>query len=607
METKIIEENNTGTVIIEDNASNENSAGGTQIIGETGTQIINEGGTQIIEESQPVSQEPVNSVSQVVRLNGAPLANDVEVLGYKIKNQMNTRSGEADLYLAEKNSITYVFKYYRNSHKPKSAVVEKIKNLKNPHIVKLFDYGFYNDRFFEVYEYAKAGNVNARKKDGTLKYLPLSEEELLKLCKDIVESFNEFHQAGIIHRDIKPDNFLLRNTNPLDIIIGDFGIASVMDEGEELHKTKTQHHTIGYVPREFFTADYKGIGTGIDYYALGITLWEFATGGNPFVNPKTGAARNENHIMRDTFEGRLADDLLSREPKLSPKLQKLIRGLLVTDYEKRWGYSEVTRYLNGEDVEVTETEKRKLKVSVLRQNYEDEQKLSEALWKNRKEVTFAVLSKISDALTDIYSYNAEKIQEIIQDITDKNDLEIPLLKIVCLLNPEMSYELGDGYSISNKDEIIETLESAPEVLISAFKNLESHSFVYLSLVLGNEITEKLKAMIKTETERNKKYYNMSDHMYNLKLISKAKLIIKNEPIKPFISEEYKFIRFEEIEDMVNLDEELKQIIMENVRGNIYEGDIVPWLELKTGKRIEDFNAVARTYNWEQFYKAVSAK
>ena len=87
METKIIEENNTGTVIIEDNASNENSAGGTQIIGETGTQIINEGGTQIIEESQPVPQEPVNSVSQVVRLNGVPLANDVEVLGYKIKNQ----------------------------------------------------------------------------------------------------------------------------------------------------------------------------------------------------------------------------------------------------------------------------------------------------------------------------------------------------------------------------------------------------------------------------------------------------------------------------------------------------------------------------------------
>lgn len=609
METKIIEENNTGTVIIDDNGVNGNSSGGTQIIGEIGTQIIETAETAILGDNIKSAQiEPTpDAAFQVINLNGPVLAKGVEVLGYRIKSQMDTKSGEADLYIAEKNSVTFVFKYYRNSHKPKSAVVEKIKNLKNSHIVKLFDYGFYNDRFFEVYEYAKFGNVSARKKDGSFKYLPLAEEELLKLCKDIVESFNEFHQEGIIHRDIKPDNFLLRNTNPMDIIIGDFGIASVMDEGEELHKTKTQSHTIGYVPREFFTADYKGIGTGIDYYALGITLWEFATGGNPFVNPKTKVARNENHIMRDACEGRLADDLLSREPKLSPKLQKLIRGLLVTDYEKRWGYSEVIRYLNGEDVEVIETEKRKLKISVLGQNYEDEQKLAEALWKNRKEVTFAVLSKISDALTDIYSYNADKVQEVIQDITDKNELEIPLLKIVYLLNPEISYELGDEYRISNKDEIIETLETAPEVLISVFKNLDSLSFVYLSLVLGDEITEKLKIMIKTETERNKKYYNMSDHMYNLKLISKAKLIIKNEPIKPFVSNEYKFIKLEEIEDMANLDEELKRIIMENVCETIYEGDIVPWIELKTGKRIEDFNAAAQTYDWEQFYKVVCAK
>ncbi len=608
METKIIDENNNGTVIIEDN-----NTSGTVIIEDSKQQTNSNGGTQIIENTGTVIIEnnttPENfggddGTNSIIRLTGTPLEKDVEVLGYKIIKQMNTSSGEADLYIAEKDTVPYVFKYYRNSHKPKSIVVEKIKNLKSTHIVKLFDYGFYNERFFEVYEYAKFGNVNTRKKDGSYKFLPLKEEPLLKLCKDIVEAFNEFHQVGIIHRDIKPDNFFLRSTSPLDIIIGDFGIASVMDEGEELHKTKTKHHTIGYVPREFFTADYQGIGTGIDYYSLGITLWEFATGGNPFANPKTGVARNENHIMRDTFEGRLADDLLSREPKLSPKLQKLIRGLLVTDYSKRWGYSEVIRYLNGEDVEVVENQARKLKVSVLGKTYEDEKDLSLALWNNRSEVTFAVLSKVSDALTDIYSYNAESIQSIVQDITDKNDLEIPLLKVVFLLNPEMNFELGDEYSISNRDDIIEMLETAPEMIVSSFKNPYSLSFTYVSLVLGEELTKKLKIMIKIETERNKKYYNMSDNMFNLRLVSKAKLIIQNQPISPFVSEKYKFITFGEISDMQNLDKELQRIILEDVRDIIYEDDIVPWLELKTGRRIEDFAAPARANNWEQFYEAV---
>ena len=162
MKTKIIEpENAGGTVIIpEEKPSN----GGTQIIENTGTVIIENKGNNSASEQINNS----NNVSEIIRLNGAPLSKGVEILGYKIKEQMNTNSGEADLYLVEKNSVTYVFKYYRNSHKPKIVIVEKIKELKNPNIIKLFEYGFYNERFFEIYEYAKAGNLNKCKKGSCL-------------------------------------------------------------------------------------------------------------------------------------------------------------------------------------------------------------------------------------------------------------------------------------------------------------------------------------------------------------------------------------------------------------------------------------------------------
>lgn len=605
METKIIDEN-FGTVIIGPNAENT----GTVIIENEGTQIIESTGTQIIEDSKTViiekKESEVNpldidsSANKIKFLTGNPIAKDVEVDGYKIKNQMDTKSGEADLYIATENETTVIFKYYRSSHKPKSSVVEKIKNLKNPHIVKLLDYGFYNNRFFEVYEYAKLGNINARKKDGNFKYIPLSEEKLFEVCKEIIEAFNEFHQAGIIHRDIKPDNFLLRSAEPLDIVIGDFGIASVMEEGEELHKTKTQHHSIGYVPREFFTADYKGIGTGIDYYALGITLWEFATGNNPFIDPNTGKIRNENHILRDTFEGRIADDLLSRKPELSHKLQKLIRGLLVTDYEKRWGYSEVIKYLNGEDVALEELKVQTIKVSVLGKNYEDEKELANALWNNKDEVTFAVLSKISDALLDIHSYIANDVQNIVQDITNKDEMDKPLLKIVYLLNPDNSFDMGNGYYISNKEDILELLQNAPEVITPYLIDSNSLTYTYISLILGPELMKKVTSVVEEETRRNIRFFNNSDSMYLLKISSKVKLILKNEPIYPFISDTYKNLSFLEISDLENLNEEIKRTILENVKENIYEGDIVPWLELKTGKRREEFI----TTKWEDFVKSL---
>ena len=633
MDTKILDDKKTsgsGTVILENNQGEEKVTGTGTVILENGSGEGTGSGTVLLDGGAAgaggaggaggdgAAPEPVVPpvpgdvpAGQPSHLKGPQLASGVEVLGYKIKNQMNTNSAEADLFTAEKNGETFVLKYYRSSHKPKNAVVEIIKNLKNPHIVKLYDYGFYNERFFEVYEYAKGGNVSEKKKNGSYKYLPLNEEQVLKLCGDIVEAFKEFHDAGIIHRDIKPENFLLRNSDTMEIIIGDFGISSVMEEGEELHKTKTRSHTVGYVPREFLTADYKGIGTGLDYYSLGITLWEFATGESPFINKFTGLPRNERLIMRDTREGRIADDLLTREPKLSPKLQKLIRGLLVTDYTKRWGYSEVKRFLNGEEVEVAKNEVRKIKIRVLGQLFEDEQKLAVALWNKRDDVKYPEFSKVADEFADFFSDDDDfinKLQSIKDEITDPNDLQIPLLKLVYLINPEISFDIGDGYSISSKEDIIDVFENAPEMLVNCLKHQDSLSFTFVSMVLGEEVSKKLKAMIKTETERNRKYFNMTDHLYNLKLVTKTKLILKkeiqDEVLKPFTAEEYKPIALRELSDLMNLNSELKENIMEAVRENCYEGDIVPWLELQTGKRIEEFAPAARDKDWNKFYTSL---
>ena len=136
METKIInEDENKGTVIID---SNETESSGTVIIDNTETQIIDSQGTQIIDNSETViidkSDKNESSVDNSItpntikNLTGNPIAKDVIIDSYKIKNQMDTKSGEADLFIATINNDTVIFKYYRNSHKPKTSVVFALKS-----------------------------------------------------------------------------------------------------------------------------------------------------------------------------------------------------------------------------------------------------------------------------------------------------------------------------------------------------------------------------------------------------------------------------------------------------------------------------------------------
>ena len=64
------------------------------------------------------------------------------------------------------------------------------------------------------------------------------------------------------------------------------------------------------------------IGPEVDYYALGITIYELLTGSNPF------SGRNALHIMRDTIEGRVVEDLMTRSEskKMSSRIKNLIQS-----------------------------------------------------------------------------------------------------------------------------------------------------------------------------------------------------------------------------------------------------------------------------------------
>ena len=90
-------------------------------------------------------------------------------------------------------------------------------------IVTIFDVDECDGRPMIVMEYLSGGTVAERAREG-----PVEREEALDWLEQTAAALDDAHQAGIVHRDVKPANLLLDERN--EVHVGDFGIARVIDE-----------------------------------------------------------------------------------------------------------------------------------------------------------------------------------------------------------------------------------------------------------------------------------------------------------------------------------------------------------------------------------------
>jgi serine/threonine-protein kinase len=113
---------------------------------------------------------------------------------------------------------------------------------------------------------------------------PLEKRRLLRLGLHVLEALAEAEQAQIVHRDVKPDNIMVAGDD--DFWLLDFGIArhlnlrSLTGSGQIWGK-----FTLGYAPPEQCRNIKPQIDARSDLFALGVTLYECATGLHPFRHP----------------------------------------------------------------------------------------------------------------------------------------------------------------------------------------------------------------------------------------------------------------------------------------------------------------------------------
>src|SRR5690606_25755107 len=180
---------------------------------------------------------------------------------------------------------------------------------------------------YELLEYCPHGSLRT-----LLKGRPLPLDAARTLLTELADAIAHLHECGIVHRDLKPENVLIRGLLPLDLVLTDFGIASV---------TQATMHYASAARALRYSAPEAGsnwVGRPTDYWALGMMLVEALSG---------------RHPCEGLSDQVIAHWLVTRPIDVSgvqdPRWQQLCRGFLTRDPKARWGAAEIERWLAGDD------------------------------------------------------------------------------------------------------------------------------------------------------------------------------------------------------------------------------------------------------------------
>ena len=175
----------------------------------------------------------------------------------------------------------------------REAIVQRLEqearlasSCQNEHIIDITDFGTTEDgRTFVVMEYLEGESLS----ECLARETRLPEQRILRIVSQAASALAAAHAKGIVHRDVKPENlFLLRRKDQDFVKVVDFGISKSLrasDEAEEQPRLTQTGMVLGtplYMSPEQARGDDE-LDARVDIYALGVIMYEAATGRVPFI------------------------------------------------------------------------------------------------------------------------------------------------------------------------------------------------------------------------------------------------------------------------------------------------------------------------------------
>ena len=195
-------------------------------------------------------------------------------------------------------------------------------------VVNVYDCFKENGTAYIVMEVLKGENVKEKlKKQGNLSF-----EETIKIITPVLKALAAVHKAGLIHRDISPDNIFICNSGKIKLL--DFGSARIADSSDERSRSIVLKH--GYAPKEQYTSKGRQ-GAYTDIYAVSATIYKMLTGITPVDSIERIADEDE---LQDISE-------LVKIPSAAAKA--IMKGMAVNAADRIQSADELLEMLNTPD------------------------------------------------------------------------------------------------------------------------------------------------------------------------------------------------------------------------------------------------------------------
>lgn len=204
------------------------------------------------------------------------------IKGYRFVRKLGATE-HSGVYLAERESanLMVVLKVLRQTPGRDDSIgafdrflqeYETIAEMTHPNIVKIYDLGVADDHAHIAMEYLDGGDLRKKIDAG------ISKDDAVSYLRQIASALTAVHAHGVLHRDLKPGNIMLRKDGSVALI--DFGLA----KRAKLENEITDKGEIFGTP--YYMSPEQGHGSGVDLrsdiYSLGVVFYEMLTGEKPY-------------------------------------------------------------------------------------------------------------------------------------------------------------------------------------------------------------------------------------------------------------------------------------------------------------------------------------